>query len=326
MRAEPPIRTDSGTQAMRLPIILATLTSLSLVACDAGDGDTAPDAGVVADAGVDIGFNTPTVTLKANNQVSETQWTEVGSADLSCLGSPSDDAASTVAVTINTKVTDFQSGNSVPGAMVQVFKDQNHMTVEDTATADTSAMVSLDLPAGTKRFGYKVSASSAMPTFLLNQTLASTDNPTQTVGEILSLSNATAATLFAEIGRTRTPGTGLIVGALRDCAGNEISGFIATMSSTPAQPNTIPGAGAYYFSAGVGMPQPHDQQRFASADGRFMIIELPSSSPTGYVQMWGFPTDADMALGRAGLKLIAELQVPVLADTVITGSYEPLRQ
>ena len=49
------------------------------------------------------------------------------------------------------------------------------------------------------------------------------------------------------------------------------------------------------------------------------------TSPMGYVQMWGFPTAADMAMGKAGLKLIAELQVPLLSDTVITGSYEPLR-
>ena len=46
---------------------------------------------------------------------------------------------------------------------------------------------------------------------------------------------------------------------------------------------------------------------------------------TGYVQAWGFPTDADKDMGKAGLKLIAELQVPILMDTVITGSYEPKR-
>lgn len=311
---------------MRLPIVLATLASLSLVACEGDGGDAAPDTGAEPDAVVDLGFNTPTVTLKANDEVSEGRWTEIGPADLSCLDTPSDDAASAVAVTIDTRVTDFQSGNSVPGASVQVFKDQNYLVVEDTATADTSAMVSVDLPAGTRRFGYKVTASSAMPTLLLNQALASSDGPTQTVGEIQSLSNATAAALSSDSGQPRTPGTGLVAGALRDCAGNAISGFIATVSSTPAQPNPLPGAAAYYFSAGGGLPRHHDQQGFASADGRFMIIEVPSSSPTGYVQLWGFPTGADLALGRAGLKLIAELRVPVLADTVILGAYEPLRQ
>ena len=47
---------------MRLPLII-TLTSLCLAACGGDDGGTTPDASV------DIGFNLPTVTLKANEEV-----------------------------------------------------------------------------------------------------------------------------------------------------------------------------------------------------------------------------------------------------------------
>src|SRR4051794_22541667 len=117
MRVELPINTDSGSNSMRLPYVFAALVSISLVACNGNEGDNTPDEPV------DIGFNTPTVTLKANNEPSENNWTKIGPADLSCLGMPPADAASAVDVTINTKVTDFQSGNAVPGAMVQVFKD-----------------------------------------------------------------------------------------------------------------------------------------------------------------------------------------------------------
>jgi hypothetical protein len=297
-----------------------TISSLSVAACGGDDGGSMPDAAI------DIGFNPPTVTLKANDEVAEDSWMEVGPADLSCLGTPSADVASTVAVTLNTKVTDFQSGNAVPNAKVEVFKDQNYMTVENTATSDTSANVTLMLPVGVKRFGYRMTSSSSLPTFLLNQTLTSPSEPTQMVGEIQSVSNATAATLPALIGQTRTLGTGVVAGALRDCQKREISGFIATMSATPATANTVPGADTYYFDSAVGLPVHHNRQKYASHDGLFMIIEVPSTNPTGYVQMWGFPTDADLAMGMAGLKLIAELQVPILADTVITGSYEPLRQ
>lgn len=305
---------------MRL-VYFFTITSLSmsLVACGGDDtGNTTPDAAV------DIGFNPPTVTLKANDEVGEDEWMEVGDADLSCLNTPSDDTASTVAVTLTTKVTDFQSGNAVPGAMVEVFKDQNYMTVEDTATADSNAMVMIDLPVGVKRFGYRMTSGSSLPTFLLNQTLPDPGMAMQTVGDIQSVSNATAATLPALIGQTRTVGTGVVAGALRDCQGREISGFIATMSSTPAEANTIMGADTYYFDSAVGLPVHHNRQQFASHDGLFMIIEVPSGTPKGYVQMWGFPTAADMQAGD--LKLIAELEVPILADTVITGSYEPMRQ
>ena len=304
---------------MRLPLII-TLTSLSLAACGGDDGGTTPDASV------DIGFNLPTVTLKANEEVAADDWMEVGDADLTCLNTPSDDVPSEVAVTLTTKVTDFQSGNAVPGATVEVFKDQAYMTVENTAMSDTTAMVTLELPVGVSRFGYRMTSDSSMPTFLLNQTLPSPTEAMQTVGNIQSVSNATAATLPALIGQTRTLGTGVVAGALRDCQGREISGFIATMSSASAEPSTVMGADTYYFDSSVGLPQHHKQQAYASGDGLFMIIEVPSTNPTGYVQMWGFPTADDMAMGMAGLKLIAELQVPILADTVITGSYEPLRQ
>jgi hypothetical protein len=311
---------------MRLSSIF-TVISLSLAACGGGDP-------VEPDAAVDIGFNTPTVSLKANKEIAEDTWMELGPADLACLNTPSADVATSVSVTLNVIVKDFQSGNAVPGSMIEVFKDQNHTMAFGNATADTMANAMLTIPVGTKRFGYKMTASSALPTFLLNQTVKpdvavqpeGTCNPTPCRETIQSVSNATAATLPALIGQTRTQGTGVVAGALRDCQEREISGFIATMSSTPAQANTIMGADSYYFSSEVGLPVHHNRQAFASADGLFMIIEIPATAPMGYVQMWGFPTDADLGMGKAGLKLIAELQVPILSDTVITGSYEPLRQ
>jgi hypothetical protein len=303
---------------MRL-VAFFTISSLSLVACGGDDGGSMPDASV------DIGFNTPTVTLKANMEMSEDNWVEVGPADFSCLNTASSDAASTVEITLNTKVNDFQSGNAVPGATVTAFHNQDINTPFSTATSDSSANVTLMIPSGTKRFGYKMTSMSALPTLLLNQTLSSPSTTPQTASAIRSVSNATAATLPALIGQTRTVGTGVVAGALRDCQEREVSGFIATMSSTKGSAATIMGADTYYFDSAVGLPVHHNRQKYASEDGLFMIIEVPTTSPKGYVQMWGFPTDADLAMGMAGMKLLAELEVPVLADTVITGSYEPLR-
>ncbi len=312
---------------MRLPFFF-TLISLSVAACGGDDGGTTPDASV------DIGFNTPTVTLKANDETAPDEWTEVGPADLSCLDTPSADQATTVEVTLNVVVKDFQSGNAVPSSMIEVFPEQKHtMPFGAAVTADSMANATLTIPAGTKRFGYRMTSSSSLPTFLLNQTLdpSAATQPTGTCDpapcrtSIQSVSNQTAATLPALIGQTRTPGTGVVAGALRDCQGREISGFIATMSSSAGMPSTVTGADTYYFDSAVGLPVHHNRQAAASGDGLFMIIEIPGSTPMGYVQMWGFPTDADLMKGKDGLKLIAELQVPVLPDTVITGSYEPKR-
>jgi hypothetical protein len=303
---------------MRLTLAF-TLTSLIAAACGGDDGDAPPDANN------DNGFNPPTVTLKANMELSEDNWMEIGDADLSCLGTTSDDVASTVSVTLNTKVTDFQSGNAVPSSTVIVFPNQDQGSPFDTQTSDSTAAISFTIPIGTKRFGYKMTSGNALPTLLLNQKLSSPSMPVQMVTEIQSVSNATAATLPALIGQTRTQGTGVVAGALRDCQRHEVSGFVATMSTTPTTASPVAGAEAYYFSSGVGLPVHHNQQQYSTEDGLFMIIQVPTTSPMGYVQMWGFPTAGDLAMGMAGLKLIAELQVPIFGDTVITGSYEPVR-
>ncbi len=70
-------------------------------------------------------------------------------------------------------------------------------------------------------------------------------------------------------------------------------------------------------------PVKHTQADAAREDGIFMLIQVPVA-PAAYVQAWGFPTQADLDGGT--MKLISELKVPVVADTVVTGSFEPLRQ
>ncbi len=319
---------------MRLSLAF-TLISLTVGACGDDGGTTMPDA-------ADNGFNTPTTTLKANREVPgmDDVWEEIGDADLTCLNTASADAATTVAVTFNLKVTDFQSDQAVPDATVRLFKDQDSANPVAMGTADSDANLTLTVPAGTKRFGYKMESANALPTFLLNQKL---DSPSEAIQpsntppcmdgtdvvpcrtEIQSVSNATAATLPALIGQTRIAGTGVVAGALRDCQEREVSGFIATMSSTQGTATPMSGAETYYFDPSVGLPVNHRRAQAGSSDGLFMIIQVPASQPTGYVQMWGFPTAADLAAGMTGLKLIAELEVPVLPDTVITGSYEPQR-
>jgi hypothetical protein len=300
-----------------------TVASLSFVACGGDDGVT-PDAPTD-----ESGFATPTVTLKANREIGENSWEEIGAADLSCMNTPSTDMATATAVTLNTEVADFQTGNAVPNSMVTAFPEQNFMAPFDTKTSDASSgAISFTIPQGTKRYGFRMISDTSMPTLLLNQYVNPakvTNMVTTDPGKIQSVSKATAALLPALIGQTRSPGTGVVAGALRDCAGHEVSGFVAVVSSTSGSATPIDGAQAYYFSDDVGLPVHHREGPYSSKDGLFLVIQLPASAPTGYVQMWGFPTDADLAMGKAGMKLIAELQVPLIADTVITGSYEPKR-
>ena len=298
-----------------------TLTSL-VAACGGGGSDKPVDA-----PPKDIGFSNPTAPMMANREISEDNWEEIGPADLGCLGTPANDPATTVAVSLKTKVEDFQSENLVPGTTVVVFRGQNTTDVLDTKTADGNAEVTVTIPVGVTRFGYKMSSESALDTLLLNQKVQPS-TPMQTEGSIRSVSKTTAQTLPALIGVSRTPGTGVLAGAIRDCQDREISNFIATVSTTSsrgtnAAPTIAAGSDTYYFSPTVGLPVRHSQQKHGSKNGLFMIIEL-QPAPTAYVQVWGYKNAADMASDTK--TLIAELQTNVVADTVITGSYEPVRQ
>jgi hypothetical protein len=301
-----------------------SLGLVSVAACGDDGGTMTPDAPVK-----DIGFNKPAGPLKANNETAPDTWVEIGPANLACLNTPDDVVANTNAVVIDTKVEDFQSGNLVPNTTVTVFKDQNVGSPEGAPviSASSGATLSLTIPAGTKRFGYKMTNSNALDTLLLNQTLETSgamgvNTTPQTVSSIQSVSTATGATLPALIGVSRTPGTGVLAGAVRDCNGDEISNFVATVSSTKGAVDHLAGVDTYYFSSSVGLPVRHSQQAFASKDGLFMAIEM-NPTTTAYVQVWGYPTQADV--DSDNFKLIAELQTSVIADTVITGSYEPLR-
>jgi hypothetical protein len=303
--------------------VLSLVSAFSVAACGDDGGTNNP-----VDAPIkDIGFSKPTGTLKANNETAPDTWVELGPANLACLNTPNNDMANTVPVTINTVVEDFQSGNLVPNTTVTVFANQAAGTPfpgGPYVSSSTGATVSVVIPAGTKRFGYKMTNPNALDTLLLNQTLnqAMVDMTPQTVSRIQSVSTATGATLPALIGVSRTPGTGVLAGAVRDCNGDELSNFVATVSSTPNEVTHLDGVDTYYFSSSVGLPVRHSQQAHASKDGLFMAIEM-NPTAMAYVQVWGYPTQAD--LDGDSLKLIAQLQTQVIADTVITGSYDPLR-
>ncbi|MBS1121542.1 MAG: hypothetical protein H6Q90_3770 [Deltaproteobacteria bacterium] len=291
----------------------------TLIACGDGGGDnpTPPDAPVI-----DHGFNKPTKSLKANMETAPKVWAEIGPADLTCLNTATADVATTVEVTASTTVHDFQTTSPVPGAMVVAFPGSMISAPFGAAVvADGTSKVSITIPVGTKRFGYKITDPSSMDTLLLNQTVMP-DVALQDVDVLKPVSKTTAQTLPALLGVSRTAGTGVLAGAMRDCQNREISNAIATVSSTSAAVTPLEGADSYYFAPAVGLPVRHTQKSASSEDGLFLVLELPATA-SAFVQVWGYRDDA--ALAADNLELIAELATPVIGDTVITGSYEPLR-
>ena len=268
------------------------------------------------------GFDKPSMAVHANTQGSDGTWTDNGPADLSCLGTPTSDQPTTVQVMLTTVVKDFQTQAAVPDAQVLAFQDLDVASPFATTTAGSDATVMVTVPVGTTRFGFQMTADAQYPTFLLNQKV-DPSMPTQMLAEIQSVSGQTATLLPALIGETRTMGTGVVAGAVRDCQARTMSNFVVTVSSTSMTATPITGSQAYYFSPDkMPLPVRHNVSAMSSANGLFMAIQVPVAA-TAYIQAWGYTSDA--AVG-SDMTLLSELAAPVVADTVVTGSFEPIRK
>lgn len=318
---------------MRRLATLGFAPLFALAACGDDGGSTAIDGGGI-DAKVleNPGFPVPTAVTKANEKQGAS-WVELGDADWSCLNTASADQPSTQSIALTGKVRDFQTpsngvGNGTVTAFPGIMLTANSGTATSSNVAATRgdyAMTLTALPSGQTRFGFKIEATGYLKTYLLNQYL-NPANATQN-RNIDAVSEATANALPAFVGVTRDSAKGVLAGALRDCAGNEVSNAVATVSSTQGSITHLVGAETFYFSAASSsLPVRHSSAPTMNKDGLFVVLNLPPQAAPAFIQIWGFPTAADLAMGEAGLKLLSELASPVEANAVITGSFEAKRQ
>lgn len=281
-----------------------------------GGDDAPPPCESLGD--VNPGFSTPcAATTYAENEVDSGE-----PADWSCLGTPTDDVPTAVEITLTGVLNDFQNNSTeINGGTVEVFPGIDHGNVLDMdGPTDNTGAYTLTLPAGHTRFGFKLTADDYEPTFLLNQYFD--PNTAAQNLNISGISTGIATALPAIIGLVRTEGTGILAGAIRDCQEREVVNAVATVSSTRGSPDHLDGALTYYLDAGAGLPVRNEELIHTDTNGIFAVFELPVAGEA-YIQVWGFVDDADLADGE--MTLLAELPAPVVADTVITGSIEPLR-
>lgn len=301
---------------MRPTTILASFLGLSLAACGGGGGDD-DTTGVDAATLPNEGFVPPDhVTMANMDEV------EVGPANWACLNTPTADEATTAVVNLTGILRDFQNENEIREGTITGFPgiDVDSADAVTDGPTDNTGAYALDLPAGSTRYGFKLVATDYMDTFLLNQYFEPAGGA-QTL-DVHGISEGVATALPAIIGLTREPGSGVLAGAMRDCDDHEVSYAVATVSATSGEPDHLDGAVTYYLDTGAGLPVRHDQLNRTDTIGTFAVFQLPVTG-TAYIQVWGFVDDADLADGE--MTLLAELASPVIADSVITGSIEPLR-
>jgi hypothetical protein len=252
-------------------------------------------------------------------------FTDLGPADWSCLNTPSGLQPSTASITISGVLEDFQTSKEITEAEISVFaetKDINGAGLDTTVT-DEDGNYSVTVAAGVDSVAFRVIARGQMDTYSLNEKI-NPDSPEQEV-DVGSVSLLTANALPAFIGVTRTAGLGILAGTVEDCNGNQVGGAVATVSDVSGSPEHLEGAATYYFSAepGNSLPVRHNLAANTREDGIFTVIEL-QSSPSAYLQVWGFMEGQDPEVDD--MTLLAEVPAPILSDSVVISTMQPLQQ
>lgn len=281
---------------------------------DAPADGSGSGSGSSSGGGSNAGFVPPPTAVTAWTG-SAGAYTQV-TPDLSCLGAARTDAPTTVAVTLTVTVRDFQSSNVVPNATVAAYSTFGSPFA--TALTDSSGIATLAVPVGTRRIGFAITEAQSHETITPDQLLAPSTAAQAMTLHVLS--DSTVATLPALVGLTYQAGTAIVLGTIHDCAGANLGGAIATVSSSPTTATHLAGADTYYFADSVDLPVHHNQQPYTSHDALFMVIGLPATT-TAYVQVWGFRTAADQLAGT--LTEIAELAVPLPASAGIVTVQDP---
>jgi hypothetical protein len=295
---------------------------------DAASFDAGPDAAWGACGPVQVpggsdnpGFGLPTDGSGACQTLAAWLDEETPTTlDLSCLGTPSDDEPTGVAVSLQVSVVDFQNDDALGAATVAGFVGADPSDAFDSAIANGSGQAQLMAPSGLGRHGYRIAAADYLETYELNRLLG----PAQAAQsiEVNAVSFGSAAALAALVGVSRTPQTGATLVTLRDCSGHPISGAIATVSTTSGAVSHAAGGQTFYIAASSGLPVRNSTLATTSARGQASVIELAPNA-TAYVQLWGIPPVAEVA--DRELVLIAEQRVPVGEDTFALAGLGPRR-
>ncbi len=298
-------------------LALFTMALIYVAACSDTSKPAEPDAAgpdCVSNGGADC-FALPTAGVKDKDGAAPdfscgTVAIETGTAEIALSGT----------------IEDFQSGDPVDDVLLEAFTAFDFGDVFASVTSDTNGNFAVSLPVGAKsRMHFRTSKpEAALDTYALNINI-DTSAATITNFNRGSVSILTANALPAFIGVTRSAGLGVVAGVANDCAGKTLENVIATVSSSSSvgnvAPTFLPGPQVYYFSNGsTQLPVRRTTRNVSNPNGLFVLIEMPPTAPgqTVFLQVWGFLTDADAAQGMAGLKLLGELETPVVGDAVIS--------
>jgi hypothetical protein len=226
--------------------------------------------------------------------------------------------ASTIDVTMSGTITDYETGDPIPGAEAEIFGDATFTTALVTGTAAADGSYSVVIPAGTPDLVHTRGTYPAgyLQAYAFNAKLDLTQPTLEVDG--WGMRGAWVATVAGLAGITQEPGTPTIIASALDCAGRTVAHAIITVSAAAGGPTHIAGANVVYTAPGnLPLPVSRDTSTESSNNGTAVITNLSRARTSVWVQAWGFRDAAALAAGKSGLTLVAQYEIPVFADSLV---------
>ncbi|HSD88154.1 MAG TPA: hypothetical protein VLB44_11590 [Kofleriaceae bacterium] len=212
----------------------------------------------------------------------------------------------------------YGTSKPIAGGSIKVYDSVDFATPIATAISATDGAYSVTYPAGTRNelFG-EFSAAGFLTIFphYVRADLSQGDVSMYTLRIATSDNIESAGLLVKEIW---DPTSAVVAGTALDCNSLIVMHAAIVVSSASGTRQFVPGVSVYYGSPGaVPLAVPPGDRADTNDNGAFALFHVKPQQPL-FVQMWGFVDGAAQAKGEAGLTLIGESPIHVVADTSIS--------
>lgn len=224
------------------------------------------------------------------------------------------------ALTMNGATTDLFTADVLPGVRVESFSDVALAARLLDVESDAEGAYTADVANAQNLVFERTTADGRIPTLRLYHRI----DPASSRFDVVSTTKADVSAALVAAGDQFLPGKSQVFASIQDCAGNHLMNVIANIAPSTGKNGSRlfePGVRVYYQS---NYDKQYLRRTVASQttpEGGFLATNLPPGHH--FVQVWGFPTDQDLVIGSASLKLIAEdeIIVPDTESTIVTTEY-----
>jgi hypothetical protein len=215
-------------------------------------------------------------------------------------------------LTLQGESIDMFSGEPLPTVRVEMFSDVALSARLADVTSESDGHFTTDIASTPSLVFVRTTADGQHPVVRFYRRI---DTSFVDAFDVESTTKAELSSQLMTAGDQYLPGKSQLVGDVADCAGNHLMNVIANIAPSTGKNGSRlfePGVRTYYMSDFDRRWLRRTQGSQTTPKGAFLATNLAPGHH--FVQIWGFPTDADLVLGSPGLKLLSEDEI-IVPDT-----------